>query len=183
MSNYSENSTRFLQRLLEDLRKMRDDFLSGYHEEYPHSYYEYESRLISLQTRIQEFQENGEYEYYLKYSDEDSSEFGCLNHDLLYSLLKRSYIKKYDWKQKNPKTYSDEVIWPDVTSVITDIENVLQVQADTMEITHIRETRVADVALKAPRVLPALDPRGRANSPGARRRAPRMSRSAAAPRR
>jgi len=131
MSNYSLSSRMFLQRLLEDLRKMRDDFLSGYHEEYPNSYYEYLSRLISLQTRIQEFQENGEYDYYLKYLylDDYSSEFGSLNHNLLYSLLKRSYIKKYDWKQKNPKTYSDEVIWPAVTSAITDIENVLKVQA------------------------------------------------------
>jgi hypothetical protein len=118
----------FLQRLLEDLRKMRDDFLSGYHEEYPNSYYEYLSRLISLQTRIQEFQENGEYDYYLKYSHLDDGEFESLNHNLLYSLLKRSYIKKYDWKQKNPKTYSDEVIWPAVTSAITDIENGLNLQ-------------------------------------------------------
>ncbi len=117
-----------MQRLLEDLRKMRDDFLSGYHEEYPNSYYEYLSRLISLQTRIQEFQENGEYDYYLKYSHLDDGEFESLNHNLLYSLLKRSYIKKYDWKQKNPKTYSDEVIWPAVTSAITDIENGLNLQ-------------------------------------------------------
>jgi len=121
----------FLQRLLEDLRKMRDDFLSGYHEEYPNNYFSYLYRMISLQTRIQEFQENGEYDYYLKYSafDDDSSEFESLNHNLLYSLLKRSYIEKYDWKQKNPKTYSDEIIWPAVTSAITDIENVLKVQA------------------------------------------------------
>ena len=128
MSNYSLSSRMFLQRLLEDLRKMRDDFLSGYHEEYPNSYYEYLSRLISLQTRIQEFQENGEYDYYLKYSHLDDGEFESLNHNLLYSLLKRSYIKKYDWKQKNPKTYSDEVIWPAVTSAITDIENGLNLQ-------------------------------------------------------
>jgi hypothetical protein len=136
--SYLVHSTCLLQNTLEDLRKMRDDFLSGWHEEYPHHYCEYLNRLRSMQTRIREFQEDGDYQHYMKYScriddsDDDSPHLETLNHNLLYSLLKRSYMKKYDWRQKNRKTWYDEVIWPAVTSAITDIENVLQVQADTM---------------------------------------------------
>jgi hypothetical protein len=127
-------STHFLENRSQDLRQMLDDFRSGWHEQYPHLYCEYINRLISFKAKIRDFQKKEEFSYILKYhsgyaSNEAEEEeedrlwkYAVTNHNLLSSLLVRSYIKKASpYAKKNDISFHDEVIWTVVTSSITDI--------------------------------------------------------------
>ena len=124
---YVCDSTMFLEKRSQDLRQMLDDFRSGYHEQYPHLYCEYINRLISFKTKIRDFQKKGQFYYILKYhsgydEDEHLWKYALTNHNLLSSLLVRSYIKNPSpYAKKDDISPYAEVIWPVVTSGITDI--------------------------------------------------------------
>ena len=123
---YVDDSTSFLENRSKDLRQMLDDFRSGYHEEYPHLYWEYINRLIYFKEKIRDFQKNGDYDHILKvdsgYDKEDLWGAATTNRNLLSSLLVRSYIKNPGpYANKNDISLNAEVIWPVVTSSITDI--------------------------------------------------------------
>ena len=106
---------------------MLDDFRSGYHEQYPHHYCEYINRLISFKTKIRDFQKRGQFSHILKYhsgydEDEHLWKYALTNHNLLSSLLVRSYIKNPSpYAKKDDISPDAEVIWAVVTSGITDI--------------------------------------------------------------
>ena len=132
---YVCDSTMFLEQRSQDLRQMLDDFRSGYHEQYPHHYCEYQNRLISFKTKIRDYQKKGQFYYILKYhsvpdEDEHLWKYASTNHNLLSSLLVRSYMKNPSpYAKKNDISPDAEVIWPVVTSGITDIaEAVRQVK-------------------------------------------------------
>jgi hypothetical protein len=123
----------FLEQRSQDLRQMLDDFRS--HEQYPHHYCEYQNRLISFKTKIRDYQKKGQFYYILKYhsvpdEDEHLWKYASTNHNLLSSLLVRSYMKNPSpYAKKNDISPDAEVIWPVVTSGITDIaEAVRQVK-------------------------------------------------------
>jgi hypothetical protein len=124
---YVCDSTMFLEKLSQDLRQMLDDFRSGYHEQYPHQYCEYINRLISFKTKIRDFQKQGKFYYILKYhsgydEDEHLWKYALTNHNLLSSLLVRSYIKNPSpYAKKDDISPDAEVVWAVVTSGITDI--------------------------------------------------------------
>jgi hypothetical protein len=129
---YVCDSTMFLENRSQDLRQMLDHFRSGYHEQYPHQYCEYRNRLISFKTKIRDFQKQGQFYYILKYNsgyDEDEPlwKYASTNHNLLYSLLVRSYMKNPSpYAKKDDISPDAEVIWPVVTSGITDIAEALR---------------------------------------------------------
>ena len=135
---YVCDSTEFLENRSQDLRQMLDDFRSGYHEQYPHLYCEYINRLISFKTKIRDFQKKGQFYYILKYhsgydEDEHLWKYALTNHNLLSSLLVRSYIKNPSpYAKKDDISPDAEVIWTVVTSGITDIAEAASRHAERM---------------------------------------------------
>ncbi len=135
---YVCDSTMFLEKRSQDLRQMLDDFRSGYHEQYPHHYCEYINRLISFKTKIRDFQTKREFDYILKYhssydEDENLWKYALTNHNLLSSLLVRSYIKNPSpYAKKDDISLDAEVIWAVVTSGITDIAEAASRHAERM---------------------------------------------------
>lgn len=131
---YVCDSTEFLEKRAQDLRQMLDDFRSGYHEEYPHLYCEYINRLISFKTKIRDFQKKEQFWHILKYhsdTDEHLWKYALTNHNLLCSLLARSYIKNPSpYAKKDDISFDAKVIWAVVTSSITDIAEAVSWHAE-----------------------------------------------------